>query len=401
MRGKRPAPLSLRSFRASSNQSEDDADKPGEASTSEANESSSEEDPDWTRDQDRLLRSMKESNPPLPSSEIAKTLGKSRMEVYARWKQIQNLPAKKAQTQPKTTSSLESDTDGNSAHVDDESKSDSGQESGEEDEEVEADTESENDDNVDGESDQDSDADSDSDQDKDQVSDSDEEEDQETTLKAKGKSPVHNKWHTGIRNNKIAAENKKAKASAKAKTSQQDDQSSSGQDASSESSDVESHSQNTTHDPDKRREMRKLQAHVYKQLYPAEIHPEPDDNFDKKDCELLGAIHSRNKMNRWLEMQINFYNVTGRLIPLEVIQAKCERAEAEEEARCAKKAADREEEDRHKVEAWMQDVHDEDEEEESEESESEESEDEDEEDSEEDSQDDEEDSDDDSDDSDD
>ncbi|KAJ4327988.1 hypothetical protein N0V84_001518 [Fusarium piperis] len=220
--------------------------------------------------------------------------------------------------------------DESSGDADDEFQSDSNADSSED--------ESENDDDDDDDDDK---SDQSSNVDSDQDSDSDE-EDASPKGKGKRKSPIHNKWHSGIRNNEIAAENKKAKA----KASQQDNQYPSGEDASSESSDVESSSPNTKN-----------------------IIDEPDEDLCKKDSELPGSIHSRQKMSRWLEMQINFHNVTGCLIPLELIKAKCEREEADSDARRAERAVDREEEGRHKVEEWIKDVPDDEEEEEEEESE--------------------------------
>ncbi|KAH7263896.1 hypothetical protein B0J15DRAFT_257427 [Fusarium solani] len=334
---------------------EESESQTGEASASEAEASSANEDPGWTISQDCLLRGMKEGDSPLPWTEIATALGKTKTEVADRWNLIKDLTTKEDPevSSPDDTTDSDDDTSGD---ADDESESDTDQESDEEEEEEE-DEEDEEEAEIEDSDDDDTsgDAEEDSDVDYDDSDDDNEEEYEEANTKGKGKSPIHNKWHTGIRNEKVAAENKKAKANAKVKAAQQDDHSSSGEDASSESSDFESSSSDSQviiGDSDKRADMRYLQDRVYKLLYPPEIHPEPDENFCKKDCELLGSIDSKYKKNRWLEMQANFFNVTGRLIPLELIRAKCERAEAEraeKEARRAKRAAEREKEDREKV----------------------------------------------------
>ncbi|RSM07826.1 hypothetical protein CDV31_008416 [Fusarium ambrosium] len=348
------------SSNAASSEDEDESDvQPDEASTdgdndstSEGNASSGNDDPDWTISQDCLLRGMKEGDHPLPWEEIATALGKTKTDVLAL----------------SSTSAETGSDDNTSGDADDESESDTDQESDEDEEEVEeveieeSNEYDEEDEDEDEESDLQIDSDSDSDDDSD-----DSNEYEEASSKAKGKRPMYNKWHTGRRNNKVAAENKTAKANAKAKVAQQNDQYFSGEDASSESSDIEtssSDSQLIIGDESKRADMRYLQGHVYKLLYPPEIHPEPDENFCRKDCELLGSIDSKYKKNRWLEMQANFFNVTGRLIPLELIRDKCERAEAEraeKEARRAKRAVEREEEGREMVKQWVQDVPEEDE----------------------------------------
>ncbi|KAF4983644.1 hypothetical protein FZEAL_996 [Fusarium zealandicum] len=151
----------------------------------------------------------------------------------------------------------------------------------------------------------------------------------------------------------------KGKGKAKAKASKQDVSTSSGEEASEEESSessaasASSSSQLGYGDPEKRREMRYLQDHIYKELYPAEIHPEPDAYFGKRDCNLLAAIDSKYKRSRWLEMQANFYNVTGRMVPLSVIRDKCERAEEE----AAERVASQELSGRlKKVERWISKV---------------------------------------------
>ncbi|KAL2676673.1 hypothetical protein Neosp_010437 [[Neocosmospora] mangrovei] len=319
-----------------------------EASTSEAEGSSANEDPDWTISQDCLLRGMKEGDSSLPWDEIATALGKKKSEAIARWNLIKDIPTKKDPdiSSPNDTTDSDDDTSGD---ADDESMSDTDQESEEDEDEDEVDIEEEDsDDDQDEESEEDSYID-------DYESDDDGEEEEAST---KGKSPSYNKWHFGVRNEKVAAENKKAKANAKVKAAQQDDHSSSGEDASSESSDIESSSSDSQVIVDDSHERAKMR-HLHKLLYPPEIHPQPDKDFCKKDCELLGSIDAKYKKSRWLEMQANFYNVTGRLIPPETIRAKCERAEAEQadkEARRAKKAAERETQDRQKVKAWIKDV---------------------------------------------
>ncbi|KAK7425489.1 hypothetical protein QQZ08_008054 [Neonectria magnoliae] len=184
--------------------------------------------------------------------------------------------------------------------------------------------------------------------------------------KPKGKqnsSNYNTRWHKGKRNDKVAAENKQAKAKAKAtKAQRQTRQTLSGEESSSESSassssaSAASLSQPGYDDPEKNHEMRYLQDHIYADLYPAVIRPEPDAYLGKRDCDLLAAIDSKQKQSRWLEMQANFFNVTGRMVSLDAIRARCERAEEVERAK-TRRRNDFELVDRlEKVERWVSKV---------------------------------------------
>lgn len=50
--------------------------------------------------------------------------------------------------------------------------------------------------------------------------------------------------------------------------------------------------------------------------------PEPDEVFDEDDCILLALADSRRRENRWLDIQADYYNVTARMVPLEVLRWK-------------------------------------------------------------------------------
>ncbi|KAJ3498788.1 hypothetical protein NLG97_g851 [Lecanicillium saksenae] len=66
--------------------------------------------------------------------------------------------------------------------------------------------------------------------------------------------------------------------------------------------------------------------HIGRHLYPASIKIEPDAHFSQSDCHVLEMIDARHRSRRWLETQAQFYNETGRMVPLEVIRSKCENA---------------------------------------------------------------------------
>ncbi|KAJ4425206.1 hypothetical protein N0V82_000015 [Gnomoniopsis sp. IMI 355080] len=55
--------------------------------------------------------------------------------------------------------------------------------------------------------------------------------------------------------------------------------------------------------------------------------PEPDEIFDEDDCILLALADSRRRENRWLDIQADYFNVTGRMVPQEVLMWKLGGAE--------------------------------------------------------------------------
>lgn len=58
--------------------------------------------------------------------------------------------------------------------------------------------------------------------------------------------------------------------------------------------------------------------------------PETDDNFDEDDCILLALADSYRRKNRWLDIQSDFANTTGRLVPEEVLKWKLDEGEKPE-----------------------------------------------------------------------
>ncbi|PNY18327.1 Uncharacterized protein TCAP_07568 [Tolypocladium capitatum] len=155
--------------------------------------------------------------------------------------------------------------------------------------------------------------------------------------KGKAKADAPTKWHKGQRNGKVAMENKAARSKA-AETNERDRDILSGEEASSESSFVFDDDDEDDDDGDgyyygwpqqKRHDIQYLQSNVYQAMYPRMIQPEPDEFFGERDCAVLASVDSKYKRSKWLEMQANFYNVTGRMVPLHIIRDKCERAEQE------------------------------------------------------------------------
>ncbi|KAF5025142.1 hypothetical protein F66182_2782 [Fusarium sp. NRRL 66182] len=226
-------------------------------------------DPTWSLSEDCLLRSMKEAGESW--NFICSSLHKDRHDARARWKILEGTsnpePSTEAETgDATTTEETEGETNGETDKTDDQDDDDDDDEE-EEEEEDEASS------------------------------------DAKASSKGKGKgkvknnknnnSSVNNRWHRGTRNNKVATENKKAKAFARAKTSEKSASSiQSGEEASAESS-AESSSRFAYGDAEKQQEMKYLQDHIYKKLYPAEIHPKPDTYMGKRDCDLLATLDSK------------------------------------------------------------------------------------------------------------
>ncbi|SPJ75093.1 uncharacterized protein FTOL_04824 [Fusarium torulosum] len=271
-----------------------------DADTSGKSSQASTKDPNWSVSEDCRLRGMKEAGETWKF--ITTSLCKTKTDVRARWKVLQSQSSASGPT---------TEAEKNNATTD--------EETGDDVTEAEAEENETNEDEDDYENDEDDD----------EYEDDDEESD--SNVKDSASANNNNKWHKGPRNDKVAIENKWAKARAKAKTSDQGDSVASGQEASTESS--VSSSCLGYGDPEKEKQRRYLQDHIYKEMYPAEIHPKPDAYLGKRDCDVLASIDSKYKKSRWLEMQANFYNVTGRMVPLEAIRARCERAEAEKEER--------------------------------------------------------------------
>ncbi|OTB06188.1 hypothetical protein M426DRAFT_119583 [Hypoxylon sp. CI-4A] len=51
----------------------------------------------------------------------------------------------------------------------------------------------------------------------------------------------------------------------------------------------------------------------------------PDDWFTERDCQALSAIEARYRANKWLHIEADFVNLTGRYINSEIIRAKFEK----------------------------------------------------------------------------
>ncbi|KAF4433485.1 hypothetical protein FACUT_8126 [Fusarium acutatum] len=252
-------------------------------------------DPKWSLSEDCRLRSMKEAGETWAF--ISSSLYKTKDDVRARWKILQS------QLRAKDTIN-DTDTDTDNA-VEEGSVDDTTDEDGGDDEDSDEHGE---------------------DSDDEEESDEDDEDSDDDTNKI-SKSTVNNKWHKGARNLKVVKENQVAKAHAQAKASGRDGSSTGETKEGDESSSL------FRGDSNEQKQMKHLQEHVYGAMYSPYIHPQPKAYLGKRDCALLATIDSKYKRSRWLEMQANFYNVTGQMVPLASFKARFERAEAEKTER--------------------------------------------------------------------
>ncbi|KAM0335712.1 hypothetical protein ACHAQA_000762 [Verticillium albo-atrum] len=86
------------------------------------------------------------------------------------------------------------------------------------------------------------------------------------------------------------------------------------------------HTDPIAHERERRRQDRFMQRHLWAALYPRRTAAEDfaGQGFSRRDRRLLAELEDRRLGNRWLEMQANFFNATGRMLPLHLIKAKLE-----------------------------------------------------------------------------
>ncbi|KJZ75527.1 hypothetical protein HIM_04990 [Hirsutella minnesotensis 3608] len=291
----------------------------------------------WSVSEDTLLRSMKSSKDNLSWTDIASALNRSKNDVKARWKTIKDQQA---------AFSLESDEeDQESSAKQSESASAPYQPSN-------ALSESQ--------------AESESSSKASKPPKTSSGPSKQSKKKPKEKAVTFSKGHQGQRGDQVAADNKPSRIKA---TPAQENLPS-GDETSSDSSKLPGEEDEDEDDVDdeedlyhgmseyQRQDAQYLRNHVYPALYPGTIHPEPDEFFGEHDCAVLAAVDSKYKRSKWLEMQANFYNVTGRLIPLHLIRDKCERAERESAARESSRTREAHAagNGRERVERWVDDV---------------------------------------------
>lgn len=59
---------------------------------------------------------------------------------------------------------------------------------------------------------------------------------------------------------------------------------------------------------------------AYSGRYSSQIKSDP--NFSALDCRVLGVLEAKKKAEHWMELQAAFFNITGRMVPIELIKEK-------------------------------------------------------------------------------
>lgn len=263
-----------------------------DAQAQESTPATDEEESGWTISEDALLRSMKEDNNGIPWADIGSALNRDKQDVKARWQVIKDQPRETSadEDDAKTTSEDESSASSTSASKKTKKKQ-----------------------NRNG---------------KQRLAQS----------KNKGKQ----KENSTVVDDELQKEKRKDRVSTVSKKTRpasspmsDEDVILSGEEASDESSEASSTDEEPLGYHDERtRNLRRSDLYLYKQvwphLYPAKIHPQPNGYFSQEDCNVLATFDSKYKRSRWLEMQANFFNVTGRMVPVDALRKQCEAAERRE-----------------------------------------------------------------------
>ncbi|KAI0514425.1 hypothetical protein F5B22DRAFT_647737 [Xylaria bambusicola] len=93
--------------------------------------------------------------------------------------------------------------------------------------------------------------------------------------------------------------------------------------ASSSSDSSDSCSEATDDEAQEYYESRRYQADtVYAQMYPDQKTLKPDRFYSESDCRVLAGLEARYRANKWLHIQADFCNATGRMVEAEILKAK-------------------------------------------------------------------------------
>ncbi|KAI1367529.1 hypothetical protein F5Y08DRAFT_57881 [Xylaria arbuscula] len=61
---------------------------------------------------------------------------------------------------------------------------------------------------------------------------------------------------------------------------------------------------------------------VYAQMYPDQKVLRPDRFYSESDCRVLSGLEARYRANKWLHIQADFCNATGRMVDAQILKAK-------------------------------------------------------------------------------
>ncbi|KAI1155697.1 hypothetical protein F4825DRAFT_447179 [Nemania diffusa] len=61
---------------------------------------------------------------------------------------------------------------------------------------------------------------------------------------------------------------------------------------------------------------------LHSQMYPEQKVLRPDRFYSESDCRVLAGLEARHRANKWLHIQADFCNATGRMVEAELLRAK-------------------------------------------------------------------------------
>ncbi|KAI0157232.1 hypothetical protein GGR57DRAFT_60558 [Xylariaceae sp. FL1272] len=61
---------------------------------------------------------------------------------------------------------------------------------------------------------------------------------------------------------------------------------------------------------------------MFSWMYPDQKRLRPDQFYSESDCRVLAGLEARYRANKWLHIQADFYNATGRMVEGEILKAK-------------------------------------------------------------------------------
>ncbi|KAI0120136.1 hypothetical protein GGR51DRAFT_554170 [Nemania sp. FL0031] len=147
---------------------------------------------------------------------------------------------------------------------------------------------------------------------------SDEDQSDKTKKDAKGKAKAKDATKSDSKSESKKKKNKKAAS----ETSASDPDPESGSDSDSKSSSNEEEKEEEDAVAEYWAQRRYLYDTVYGQMFPDQKVLRPDRFYSESDCRVLAGLEARYRANKWLHIQADFCNATGRMVEAWVLEAK-------------------------------------------------------------------------------
>ncbi|KAI0201237.1 hypothetical protein F4808DRAFT_131781 [Astrocystis sublimbata] len=140
------------------------------------------------------------------------------------------------------------------------------------------------------------------------VSKTDNDKSDKSKAKAESKSPPK-------------SENKSRSKKSKKRASETSSESKSNSDPDSDSS---SDNDNSDSEAEFWAQRRYVYDTLHGEIYPRQKILRPDRFYSESDCRVLAGLEARYRANKWLYIQADFCNATGRMVDSEILRAKFE-----------------------------------------------------------------------------